>query len=349
MTCNPSPPLVTVIVPVRNEARFIDRCLQSIFTSDPLTGGMEVLVVDGMSTDGTREILTDWCRVEANLKLLDNPQRIVPTAMNIGIRAARGEIIVRMDAHSIYAVDYAAQCLAVLAETGADNVGGAARTKSTNYVGAAVCAAYHSWFSVGGARFHDVQYEGYADTVPYGCWRRGVFDWIGLFDEELIRNQDDEFNLRLTRAGGKIWQSPRIKSWYMPRGSLIGLFRQYKQYGYWKVRVIQKHKLPASPRHSVPGAFVLLILFLSLLSFWIPHAAWALAGLVGAYISASLVASFFAASGNGLKLFPILPVVFACYHFGYGCGFLRGICDFVILRRRPTELYTKLTRSNPSS
>jgi glycosyltransferase involved in cell wall biosynthesis len=309
---------------------------------------MEVFVVDGMSDDDTREILADWCRRQPNLRVLNNPQRIVPTAMNIGIRAARGKIIIRMDAHTTYAPDYISECLAVLEETNADNVGGPARTQSTDYMGAAICAAYHSWFSVGGARFHDVRYEGYVDTVTYGCWRREVFDRIGFFDEELVRNQDDEFNLRLTRCGGKIWQSPRIKSWYVPRGSLIDLYRQYKQYGYWKVRVIQKHTLPASPRHLAPAVFFLSILFLSLFSFWEPHAWWALQGLVGTYFICSVIASFLAVPIDRLKLVPILPVVFACYHFGYSYGFLRGVWDFLILRRRATKVYTSLTRSSPS-
>src|SRR4029453_11974231 len=132
-----------------------------------------------------------------------------------------------------------------LRETDADNVGGPAHTKGIGYLQSAICAAYHSPFAVGGARFHQVDYEGDVDTVTYGCWPRKVFDQIGFFDEEFIRNQDDEFNLRLTRMGGKLWQSPRIKSWYRPRNSLRSLFRQYMQYGYWKVRVIQKHKIPA--------------------------------------------------------------------------------------------------------
>jgi succinoglycan biosynthesis protein ExoA len=198
--------------------------------------------------------------------VIDNPGRIVSTGLNSAIKAARGEIVVRMDAHTEYAPDYVQQCVAVLQETGADNVGGPARTRAETYLEKAVAAAYHSRFAVGGARFHDVNYEGWVDTVTYGCWRREAFDRFGYFDEELVRNQDDEHNLRIIRDGGKIWQSPKIRSWYRPRGSLSALFKQYMQYGYWKVRVIQKHKLPASWRHLVPGAFVLALLVLILLS-----------------------------------------------------------------------------------
>ena len=222
--------------------------------------------------------------------------------------------------------------MTVLRETGADNVGGPARTKSRGSWQAAICAAYHSPFAVGGARFHQVAYEGYVDTVPYGCWPRKVFDQIGLFDEELIRNQDDELNLRLTRMGGKIWQTPRIQSWYSPRRSLRSLFRQYLQYGYWKVRVIQKHRRPASVRHLVPGSFVLCLIVLPFVSLWWPPAVWAWLGLVGIYGLCAMAVSLLIAARQHWRLLPLLPLVFACYHVSYGAGFLCGVWDFVFLQ-----------------
>ena len=167
-----------------------------------------------------------------------------------------------------------------------------------------------------------------------------------MFDEELVRNQDDEFNLRLTRSGGKIWQSPRIKSWYRARRSLKSLFQQQVQYGYWKVRVIQKHKIPASIRHLIPGCFVLALIFLALASPWSRRALWGWIGLAGVYLLCNFTASVLTAWRADWRLFPLLPVVFACYHFGYGYGFLRGIGDFVIRRREPTHAYTKLTRTS---
>jgi hypothetical protein len=236
----------------------------------------------------------------------------------------------------------------VLQETGADNIGGPARTKATGYVQSAICAAYHAPFAVGGARFHDIEYEGYVDTVPYGCWPREVFDRIGFFDEELVRNQDDEFNLRLRRAGGKIWQSPCIRSWYSPRASLRALFRQYMQYGYWKVRVIQKHKVPASIRHVAPGCFVLVLIELALASLWWPLAFWSWLALVGTYATCNVAASFLTAARQGWELLLLLPLVFALYHFSYGYGFLCGVWDFVILRREPSRIYTMLTRTTTS-
>jgi hypothetical protein len=273
-----------------------------------------------------------------------NPDRIVSSGLNAAIREAQGKVILRMDAHTEYAPDYIRQCLAVMRETRADNVGGPAATKSDGFVQSAICAAYHSNFSVGGASFHKLSYEGYVDTVPYGCWRRQTFERIGMFDEQLVRNQDDEFNLRLVRAGGRIWQSPKIKSWYKPRPSLKSLFEQYKQYGYWKVRVLQKHKIPASMRHLVPGLFVATLFALPGLCALSSTAALLWSTLVTTYCVCSLVASVTTARRTGWCLILLLPFVFGCYHFGYGLGFLRGVVDFIILRRGPNVRYTTLTR-----
>jgi glycosyltransferase involved in cell wall biosynthesis len=341
-------PSVSIIIPCRNERRYIETCIESILKQEPPKGGFELIVVDGMSEDGTREILTRMAETYSCLRVVDNPDRMTSQAINQAIRAARGAVIIRMDAHTEYAPDYVRQCVAILEKTGADNVGGPARTKHKGTVQAAVCAAYHSVFSVGGARFHNVDYEGYVDTLPYGCWRREIFDQIGLFDEELVRNQDDEFNLRLTRAGGKIWQSPSIKSWYRPRASLKALFMQYRQYGYWKVRILQKYKIPASVRHLVPGTFVFLLLALLIASLvWLP-ALWLFLALVSCYAAANISVTLIVAAKNGWKLLPLLPIVFVCFHFGYGFGFARGVWDFILLRRKPGSSFSRLTRTATS-
>src|SRR5262244_2676614 len=267
-------PTVSLIVPCRNEKHYIEPCIRALLAQTLPAGSFEIIVADGLSDDGTREILARLAAAYACLHLVDNPGRIVATGLNAAIRAARSRIIVRIDVHTQYAPDYVRQCLAVLHETGADNVGGPWVAQGTGYIGRAVAAAFQSPFAVGGARGHNPHYTGPVDTVYLGCWPREVFDRIGFFDEELVRDQDDEFNLRLTRAGGKIWQSPRIKSWYHPRESLGSLFQQQIQYGYWKVRVIQKHKIPASIRHLVPGCFVLSLIFLALASPWSRAALW---------------------------------------------------------------------------
>jgi succinoglycan biosynthesis protein ExoA len=339
-------PAVSVIVPCRNEAGHIEHALETILHQQVPRGGFEVLVADGMSTDQTRSILKRFAEQHANLRVIDNPAQFVSPGLNLAIRAARGEIIVRMDLHTEYAPDYLVECVSTLLTTKADNVGGPARTRSNGYLQGAICTAYHSPFSCGGAAFHDIRYEGYVDTVTYGCWKKCTLERLGLFDEELVRNQDDELNLRLARSGGKIWQAPGIRSWYYPRASLAALFRQYAQYGYWKVRVIQKHRLPASWRHLVPGLFVAAAgASLTLAPFSRLFRLMFLL-IVGTYLLANLLAAILTCSRSpNRKYLPIIPLIFACYHLGYGYGFLRGLLDFWVLRRTGSAGFTRLTRS----
>ena len=346
-------PAASVVVACRNEINHIAACVRSILQQQEPQGGFEVVIADGMSDDGTRELLEQLGRNEPRVRVVDNPGRIVSIGLNLAIGFAKADIIIRMDAHTEYAADYVKRCVELLQATGADNVGGPARTKAETYRERAVAAAYHSPFSVGGARFHVVDYEGYVDTVTYGCWRKRGFERFGYFDEELVRNQDDEHNLRIVRGGGRIWQSPAIRSWYRPRGSLSALFRQYMQYGYWKVRVIQKHKLPASWRHLVPGAF-LLTLGLLLVAFILGglfSGRWPLFSIplllsIGGYSLSVLAASLHTAWRSEWRLLPALALVFPCYHFGYGYGFLRGVWDFVIRRKRPGDRFVQLTRGS---
>lgn len=339
-----SDPTVSIVVPCRNEIAYIEPCVRSLLAQDLSAGSFEIIVADGQSDDGTRDVLHRLCNEYPCVRVVDNPGRIVSTGLNSAIRAARGKIIVRIDVHTRYASDYVSQCISVLQETGADNVGGPWVAQGIGYIGRAIAAAFQSPFSAGGARGHNPNYTGLVDTVYLGCWPQDVFDRIGFFDEELVRNQDDEFNLRLNRAGGRIWQSPRIKSWYHPRNSLRSLWRQYMQYGYWKVRVIQKHHIPASVRHLVPAAFVLVMLTLPLVGLIWREALWIWCALAGLYAISAVIASIEASARTSVALFPILPAVFACFHLGYGYGFLRGIWAFVIRRRSSEGAMCTLTR-----
>lgn len=338
---------VSVIVPCRNEVLHLRSFLESLALQETPNLEVEFLIADGMSDDGTREILAEYAAQSPRWRCIDNPGRIVSTGLNAAIGQARGDVIVRMDAHTEFDRNYITTCLEVLQETGADNVGGPARTRAEGSWARAIAAAYNSPYSTGGAKFHDPAYEGLVDTVTYGCWQREVFSRIGLFDENLVRNQDDEFNLRLIRSGGKIWQSPRIVSWYRPRGDLRSLFRQYLQYGFWKVAVIRKHRIPASWRHLVPGTFVLLLFLLAVAwlaclavgfnAFW---AGGAFLILLTTYMTALVVASLKVASESGWDLLALLPPVFATYHVSYGVGFLLG------LMRRPggSAKFSQLSR-----
>jgi glycosyltransferase involved in cell wall biosynthesis len=343
------PPKVSIVVPCRNEAETIAGFLQDLIgqESPPGGSGLEILIADGRSDDGTRAILEQLASSDSRIVLIDNPARIVSTGLNAAVHAARSDIIVRMDVHTEYAPDYVRQCVAVLEETGADNVGGAWRARGEGRMQRAVAAAFRSRFGSGGGRAHDPDYEGELDTVYLGCWTRSTLLRVGLFDEGLVRNQDDELNLRLRRAGGRIWQSPRIRSWYRPRSSLSALFRQYLQYGYWKMRVIQKHGRPASARHLVPVAFVL-----GAATGWIGGlihpALWlAYAGALGLYAVLSLIFSARAAAAAGWDLLPLLPAVFLTYHVSYGTGFALGFVDFYALRRGGRTAMTSLSRPIP--
>jgi glycosyltransferase involved in cell wall biosynthesis len=331
---------ISVIVACRNEARHAQAFLDSLLAQRTAGLDVEFIIADGRSEDRTPEILRAYAAAHPSVRVIDNPGRIVSTGLNAAIRASRGGIVVRMDAHTEFDPDYISACVETLDRTGADNVGGPARTKADTFMSRAVAAAYHSRFSTGGARFHDPRFEGFVDTVTYGCWRRETLERLGYFDENLVRNQDDELNYRLILSGGRIYQSPRIVSWYRPRGSLRSLFLQYFQYGFWKVAVIRKHRLPASWRHLVPCAFVVLICALLLavlagLGMGNRDAArWAallLAGVLGSYLAAALAFSWQAAKGAGLDLLPVLPLVFSTYHFSYGLGFLAGLA----VRRTP--------------
>ena len=332
--------LVSVVVPCRNEASYVDAFLNSLLSQVlPEDLDVEILIADGASNDGTRQRLEQYRARHPRICILNNPKKIVSGGLNLAIARARGEIIIRMDVHAEYASDYIAQCVAVLDETKAANVGGPARTRADGYVQRANSLAYHSPFSCGGARFHNPDYEGPVDTVTFGCWRKRTLDQIGLFDEKLVRNQDDELNLRITKAGGTIWQTPRIRSWYKPRSSLCALFRQYGEYGYWKVQVMRKHRSLASLRHLVPALFVGSLALLAGAAPFSSIAARLLLLLVGLYALANAAATLVTCSRpKRLRFLPILPLVFATYHLAYGYGFLRAGISLLLEQNEGAKL-----------
>ena len=317
---------------------------------------VEVLVADGLSDDGTREILRQYMDKAPSVRMIDNPGRIVSTGLNAAIGASTGEIIIRMDAHTTYARDYIRQCVNVLQESGADNVGGPWIARGQGPVGRAIAAAFQSPFCAGGGKCHNPSYEGEADTVYLGCWRRSAFERFGLFDPELVRNQDDEFNFRIRRGGGRLVQSPRIQSTYTPRSSVSAVFRQYLQYGFWKVAVIRKHGSIASWRHLIPPLFVASILlefvFLVLsAAFGWSTVTMLAGGLLFAelvlYALACLVAALPFVHSLELPALLALPGVIAVHHLAYGLGFLMGLLSPPKAgsgKPQPARFFTALTR-----
>lgn len=336
-------PFVSVIMPVRNEADFIEQALKSILDSDYPAEKMEVLVVDGASDDDTRPIVERLAASDARIKILDNPRRIVPTAMNIALKEMRGEVFIRIDGHAKIPADFISKSIECLKEhPDAWIVGGYIETVAKDFFGRAIAAAMCSPIGVGNARFRLGDYEGWIDTLAFGAHHKWVVDKIGYFDEELVRNQDDEFNLRIILAGGKIWMSKSIRSTYFSRTSLGKLWRQYFQYGFWRIRTFQEHKRPAAMRQLVPLLFVLSILFLGVTGlFW--RLFWYLLETeMIFYVMALFVGAFIVGIKSGWRFVPIAPLVFVILHFAYGLGCLWGVIRFSVLKgwgmKRPEEI-----------
>jgi succinoglycan biosynthesis protein ExoA len=336
--------LVSVIVPCRNERAHIEAfCASVAQQAMPQGWSLEVVVADGRSDDGTAQTLQRLVAQDARVCLIDNPAGIVSAGLNRALECAHGEVIVRMDVHTTYAHDYIARCLQALATSGADNVGGPWRAEGDTPMQRAIAAAFQSRWLAGGARSRQLDYDGPVDTVYLGCWPRATFDRFGGFDETLVRNQDDEHNLRIVKGGGRIWQSSAIRSCYRPRGSLGALFRQYLQYGYWKPFVMRKHGQPAALRHLVPGLFVLAVgASVAAVPFGAPAAV--AAALTGGYALAVVAASTSIACGTAWGLWWRLPAVIAAYQLSYGIGSLWGWFD--VLRGAPAgrQRFARLTR-----
>ena len=329
-------PSVSVIVPCRNERAHIGACLDALLATTYPHERLEILVVDGMSDDGTRQILAQYAARHPIIRLLDNERRITPTALNLGVLNSRGEILMPIGAHNESPPEYIPTLVRHLTERGADNVGGVLLTEpgGSGPVAHAIAIAMAHPFGVGNSMFRiGVTEPRWVDTVPFGCYRRQVFDRIGLFDEDLIRNQDDELNLRLVRMGGRILLVPDVVSRYYARGSLGKTWRMYYQYGYFKPLVIRKVGAVLTCRQLVPGAFVAALVVGAVLSAISSIGRWMLAAVVAAYLIALVVAIAPSVRRYGVARSLCLTAAFPVLHLSYGSGFLRGACDFLVLRR----------------
>jgi cellulose synthase/poly-beta-1,6-N-acetylglucosamine synthase-like glycosyltransferase len=319
-----SPPFASIIVPMRNEERYIERCLRSIAAQDYPTQSYEVIVVDGDSGDGSRQMVEAMEGELPNLRVVDNRGRHTSRGVNIGLAYARGEVIARVDAHASVATDFLSESVAALRRTGADAVGGPIETIGEGTSGEAIALAVSSPFGVGNAVFRYSQLEQWTDTVAFPAYRRDVFDRIGPF-AEIDGGEDDDFHLRLIDAGGRILLTPRIRSTYYARRNLPELARQYFGYGQAKSVVLTRHPRRTRLRQLAPSALTLALIassFLSLLGglFMVP-----LALISGSYVAALLTASLAVGRRHGWRHVIRLPFVFACMHLSYGIGFLSGL------------------------
>jgi GT2 family glycosyltransferase len=325
VTSSPELPFVSVIMPVRNEVAFIGRLLDQLLAQDYPTDRIEIVVADGMSDDGTRAILDDYVRRYPRIKVVDNPRRITPAALNAAITAARGEIISRVDGHCEVATDFIRQNVQLFAEhTEAWVVGGPIVHAGKSRFGQAVAVAMSHPGGVGMATHRFENYEGYVEGAQFPTFHRWVFDRIGMFDERLVRNQDDELNYRINQAGGKSYVSPRVKYVYYVRGRVGQLFKQYFHYSFWRIPVIRKHKKPTTLRQVVPPVFFLTMLVLAILGIWLRQPLVALAlpavyATVLAGIGVSLVPR------KGLVVAAFVPVALATMHLAYAAGFFYGL------------------------
>jgi glycosyltransferase involved in cell wall biosynthesis len=330
-------PLVSIVIPCRNEREHIIPCLDSILASDFPLDQLEVLVVDGMSEDDTRAVIERYSKRHSVIRLLYNPKRTTPSALNLAISEARGAIIVRMDAHAHYPPNYITDLVGWLERTGADNVGGACVTLpgDATPTARAIAAALAHPFGIGNAHFRLGTVELRAvDTVPFGCFRREVFQRVGLFDEDLVRNQDDEFNFRLLRAGGRVLLVPGVVSFYHARRTVRQLARMYFQYGYFKPLVVRKVRGVMTARQLAPALLVSTLIVTASLGLWLGAARLLFSLALGSYLAADLLVAAAMVRRAGLTVGLPVSVVFPVLHFAYGLGYLLGIFEFLIRRKR---------------
>ncbi|MBI4001536.1 MAG: glycosyltransferase family 2 protein [Nitrospira defluvii] len=326
-------PRVTVLVPCRNEERFITACVESILDNDYPKNRLEILVIDGMSHDETRTIVSRYATRHSLIRLLDNVKRTTPCGLNVGIAEATGDIVVRMDAHSAYPKNYISGLVDWLSKSAADNVGGVCMTlpADDSPMAQAIARGLSHPFGVGTSYFRiGTSKPRWVDTVFGGCYRKDVFDRIGLFDEQLVRNQDDEFNHRLIARGGRILLVPEVVSYYYPRRSLGQLWRMYYQYGYFKPLVAWKVGRIGTVRQLVPIVCLALLVGLSIAAIGSHTSRFVLLMLVAVYLLADFAVSFAVGLSGGFRCAGWMLLVFPALHVSYGVGYLRGMFDFWI-------------------
>lgn len=321
---------ISIICPVYNEEKYISQCIDSMLDQDIDKSEIELLFVDGMSKDNTRKIVSDYCSKFDFIHLLDNPDRIVPPALNLAIHASKGDYIIRIDAHCIYPKDYISRLVYSAQQLGCDNIGAVCRTLPANESAKAkaIATAMSHKFGVGGSSFRIGSSEiKEVDTVPFGCFRRKIFDKLGFFDEELIRNQDDEFNGRIIKNGGKIYLLPDLVVDYYARDSFKKLFKMFFQYGLFKPLVNKKLGSPATLRQFFPLLFVLGLILGAAICWIHPILTSIYISVVFIYLLLDLFFSI--KSSHGVSNMFSLFWSFITMHISYGWGYIVGIYKII--------------------
>jgi len=334
---------ISVIIPCRNEAKYIEECIDAIY-ANRLEENIEVntIIVDGLSDDGTREIIQKLQLKYTNLHLVDNEKQLTPFAFNLGIKYQKADFYQIVGARQILSLNYlqkAIDCL--LKDSTVWCVGGSVDNVYVNYTSEMIAKAMSTSFGMGLGNFRTLTKSGFTDTVGTPMYSAQVFEEIDFFDEDLVRNQDDDFNYRVTKAGGKIWFESEIELKYYVRGSFTGLFRQFFQYGYWKVFVNKKHKAVTTLRQLVPPFFTLFSILLPFIISVCPigflgNICFSFYGLFAFYFSMKKAKTF--------TDFVYVFITFPILHYSYGMGYLLGMIHFLILNKKPTEKHTRLSR-----
>jgi len=327
-------PKISIIVPTLNEESYIKNCIESILDSTYEQDKMEILIIDGMSSDKTREIVKSYTQKYNFIKLVDNTKKIVPVAMNIGIKQALGEYIIRLDAHASYPKEYFSKLIKWHKELDADNIGAVIKTKvkSNTPKANAIAKVLSCKFGVGNSDFRvGVDKPKEVDTVPFGCYKKDVFEKFGLYDERLIRNQDIELNKRIISNGGKIYLVPNVKCVYYAREDFISLAKNNFSNGKWNILTAFYTKTlnSLSFRHFVPLFFVLSLILPSFLSFVFPNLLWISIISLSSY--ASLVIMLSVKLGSDIDSIMYLICSFFILHFSYGAGSLMGILTVITI------------------
>ncbi|MCL2311251.1 MAG: LicD family protein [Firmicutes bacterium] len=336
--------VVSVIVPVLNEERYIIKFIDSFLKQDFDKNKMEIIFIDGHSSDRTKEIISSHLKRFEFIKIFDNPKKTLASGANIGIKNAIGDYIIRMDAHVWYAPDYISKCIEFIKKTGSQNVGGPTIARGENRIQKIIAAAYHSSFALGGGKNHDENYEGLVDTVAWGTFDRKYLNNIGLYDEKMCQCEDDDLNFRIYENGGKIFMTPKIKSIYYPRDNLKSLFLQYFKYGISRVAVIKKHKKLSRISRIIPALFVAFLISFSIISIFNKFIFLFFFFILTLYVSVTILYSF-----RNKMLFNfsdkcILILTHLIIHFSYGFGFLYGLFKFWNVKFKKETLNYELSR-----
>jgi glycosyltransferase involved in cell wall biosynthesis len=336
---------IAVTIPCRNEEKYIIPCVQSVLNSKTSGLEIEVLVCDGKSTDSTLSLLDKHYALDPRVKILINESQFTPQALNLGIKNTHADFIMILGAHSIISDDYLQKCVAAFAlDPTIGCTGGLLVNQHEDLLAANVSFCMSSTFGVGSAHFRTGASSGYVDTVAFGIYRKEVFGKVGLFDEDLVRNQDDEFNYRVVQKGYKIYLLIDTTIQYFVRSSFSKLWNQYLQYGYWKVYVNTKHKTVTSIRQLIPFFWVCYLISTLLVLLLIPMMPLKILSLLPLF-SYLLIAFYFSTKKiHALKDMIQRMIIYLILHTSYGWGYLKGIFHFVLLNKKPSNKAGMLTR-----